>query len=76
MTTAVTKLPRVVGAILLLCARPTHAKPTDRPLSRRQNPTFHGPMTPRPTNFLPGLSNLDAPYRINRFLAFCFTAAT
>jgi hypothetical protein len=76
MTTAVTKLPRVVRAILLLCVRPTHAKPADRPLSRRENPTFHGPMTPRPTNFLPGLSNLDAPYRLNRFPAFGFTPAT
>lgn len=75
MTTAVTQFPRGVRAILLLPARPTQAKPVHRPLSQRKNRTLHCLSTRQPTNLLPTLPDLDVPYRIKRFLAFCFTDA-
>jgi hypothetical protein len=75
MTTAVTKFPRVVRAILLLCARPTQAKPVDRPLSRRQIEHSTACRHVDQSSSRPECLISPCLYRKKRFLAFCFTGA-
>jgi hypothetical protein len=69
MNTAVTKLPRVVRAILLLRAIRTQAKPVDQPFSRQESPALDYTRTLPPPEILPRVPLLTVTYLENRSLS-------